>query len=627
MRILVCGMPRSMTTWAFNVLRELVVSPPAQAIWIEPGSADERAFASAPGVVLGKCHHFSPLLAEAADFVVYSYRDLRTAAVSAYRKFGSSGSREQLDVWLETERLWMGYADVVLRYEDVERDPTPGAAELATALRRRASGEVQVSTDPPERILQRVEESFQRHEASTGPTYDAATLILPGHRTFQPAFEALPETEKAIHSRVETEFQAWLQSHGYAGDTSARPDRAAHGELAQPADLGPYIAALMREAVSKEAAIAGLGTRSLHERVEEAEAERVRLMNDLEERKREMLDKQRVITEQEKALQAYRATFAVLGFVIVPLNHFVLGVRSVFRRTVGKLAPRLGVLHQHPPIELRRPADYTALPQPAPRISLVTPSFRQAPFIERTIRSVIEQGYPDLEYFVQDGGSRDGTVEILERRADRLTGWDSQADTGQSQAINRAFAKTSGEIMAWLNSDDILFPGALCYVADFFAKHPDVDVVYGHRVLIDEEDREIGRWILPPHNDEVLSWADYVPQETLFWRRRIWDKAGGQIDESFRFAMDWDLLLRFRAAGARFERLPRFLGGFRVHAQQKTSAGINEIGFAEMDRLRERALGRVPSRAEITRAVARYLMRHTASDLRWRIRDRLGMQA
>ena len=340
-----------------------------------------------------------------------------------------------------------------------------------------------------------------------------------------------------------------------------------------------------------------------------------------------LIEKEAVIAEQAKALAAYRATFRVLGIFIVPLNHFVLGVRSVWRRTVGRLGPKLGILRQHAPQPLRVAASTAQVPHPAPRISIVTPSFGQAPFIERTLKSVIDQGYPNLEYFVQDGGSKDGTVEILERHARHLNGWDSVPDNGQSQAINRAFARTTGEIMAWLNSDDVLFPGALACVADFFAKNPDVDVVYGHRVLIDEKDREIGRWILPAHEDYVLSWADFVPQETLFWRRSLWEKIGGSIDESFRFAMDWDLLLRFRDAGARFRRIPAFLGGFRVHAQQKTTAGISDIGFAEMDRLRERALGRVPTHFEINKAVARYMLRHTAADLRWRLRNRLGMQA
>src|SRR5262249_23541680 len=144
-------------------------------------------------------------------------------------------------------------------------------------------------------------------------------------------------------------------------------------------------------------------------------------------------------------------------------------------------------------------------------------------------------------------------------------------DEGQTQAINLGFQHTSGEIMAYLNSDDLLLPGSLAYVAGYMAAHPEVDVVYGHRILIDECDDEVARWVLPRHDDRVLTWANFVPQETLFWRRRIWERVGGTLDASFQFAMDWDLILRFREAGARFVRLPRFLGAFRVHARQKTS--------------------------------------------------------
>lgn len=291
------------------------------------------------------------------------------------------------------------------------------------------------------------------------------------------------------------------------------------------------------------------------------------------------------------------------------------------------LMPRLGVLNQYPPRKPGMPACHSSIPPgAAPKISIVTPSFNQSEFIERTLTSVLEQSYPNLEYFVQDGGSGDGTVEILDRYAGRLSGWDSSPDNGQAQAINRGFARTSGEIMAWLNSDDILLPGALACVADYFRHHPDVDVVYGYRILIDESDREIGRWILPSHDDSVLSWEDYIPQETIFWRRHIWEKAGGRIDESFRFAMDWDMLLRFRDAGARFARLPHFLGGFRVHPRQKTSAEISSTGFQEMDRIRRRILGHVPLRAEIKKAVRVYLLKHAVLDLAWRIRNRLGFK-
>jgi hypothetical protein len=127
-----------------------------------------------------------------------------------------------------------------------------------------------------------------------------------------------------------------------------------------------------------------------------------------------------------------------------------------------------------------------------------------------------------------------------------------------------------------------------------------VDVVFGHRVIIDEAGQEVGRWFTPRRAAARgdLAWFDFVPQETLFWRRRIWDKVGG-IDPQFQFALDWDLLLRFSAAGARFARLPWFLGLFRLHARQKSQAQIFKLGVPEMDGLRQRSLGRVPAEREI----------------------------
>ena len=107
--------------------------------------------------------------------------------------------------------------------------------------------------------------------------------------------------------------------------------------------------------------------------------------------------------------------------------------------------------------------------------------------------------------------------------------------------------------------------------------HPDVDVIYGHRIIIDENDGDVGRWIMPRHDPRVLEWIDYVPQETLFWRKRAWDLAGG-IDPSFQFALDWDLLARFQQAGCRMVRVPYCLGAFRVHSEQKTSQAIHTTG-------------------------------------------------
>jgi glycosyltransferase involved in cell wall biosynthesis len=208
---------------------------------------------------------------------------------------------------------------------------------------------------------------------------------------------------------------------------------------------------------------------------------------------------------------------------------------------------------------------------------------------------------------VQDGGSTDGSRDILRRYAGRLTHWESGPDGGQAAAVNRGFRRTDGDVLAYLNSDDLLLPGTLHYVAKYFADHPDVDVVYGHRILIDEADREIGRWVLPAAHGQVLLWADYIPQETLFWRRSIWERVGAALDESFAFALDWDLLLRFRAAGARFARLPRFLGAFRVHDRQKTATIFATVGTQEIDRLWRRHHGRPVSRMDMRCHVLPYL--------------------
>ncbi len=338
----------------------------------------------------------------------------------------------------------------------------------------------------------------------------------------------------------------------------------------------------------------------------------------LAESKVALWDKEEVIRMLSRAVRSYR----VAHFILSPRESFGRITRRVFKI----FAPRLGNLNQHPPIPLRPISPYVCVtlnPQ-LPVFSLITPSYNQGHFIERTMRSVLDQGYPNIEYVVQDGGSSDDTVSVLKKYDDRLAGWDSNRDSGQSQGLNLGFARTTGEIMAWLNSDDVLLPGTLARVADYFARHPDVDVVYGNRLLINEDDMQIGRWILPGHDSEVLSWADYVPQETLFWRRSLWEKAGAKVDESFRFAMDWDLLVRFRNAGARFSHIPCFLSAFRVHAQQKTFSIINEVGFQEMDRIRERIHGRVPSRKEIRKAVMPFLARHVAVDMAYRIKTRIG---
>lgn len=287
--------------------------------------------------------------------------------------------------------------------------------------------------------------------------------------------------------------------------------------------------------------------------------------------------------------------------------------RSLIRNIRSRFSYKLGTLIQYPPRRLKIPVRYrqeARLPEDEfPVISMVTPSFNQAVFLDRTIQSILSQEYPRLEYVLQDGDSKDGSADILERYRSQLTHVESVRDGGQAHAINLGFRHTTGQIMAYMNSDDMLLPGTLHYVAKYFARHPHVDVVYGHRVIVDENDQEVGVWVLPPHDGKMLEWGDYVPQETMFWRREIWEKSGGKMDESFKFALDWDLLIRFQQAGARIVRLPRFLAVFRVHGAQKSTAQIHDLGLREMNLLRQQIHGRKVQPDEINSSLRPYLIR------------------
>lgn len=263
----------------------------------------------------------------------------------------------------------------------------------------------------------------------------------------------------------------------------------------------------------------------------------------------------------------------------------------------------------------------TSQPHPRPKFSIVTPSYNQARFLPETMRSVLEQPGLTCEYVVQDGGSNDGSAEYIKSQSGQLHAWASDVDHGQADAIAKGFSKTSGgpdDIMAWINSDDFYLPGALNYVASFFSRHPEIDAIYSHRIVVDGNSREVARWFLPKHDAAVLRLNDFIPQETLFWRRRIWDRVGG-IDPSLKFAMDWDLLLRFQAAGAKIVRVPYFLACFRVHPAQKTSAQMHTVGQAEIDHLRTREQGRFipPVELEQDPRLVRYLRKSAFIEFLW----------
>jgi glycosyltransferase involved in cell wall biosynthesis len=215
-----------------------------------------------------------------------------------------------------------------------------------------------------------------------------------------------------------------------------------------------------------------------------------------------------------------------------------------------------------------------------PIITIVTPSLNQGRFVEATVRSVLLQRYPRLEYIFMDGGSTDDTLQRIEPYRGGFAHFESGADGGQSMAIAKGFSRSTGAIMAYLNSDDVLLPGTLNFVAGYFDRHPDVDFIYGHRCIIDENDRIVDHWILPSHSSFLMRRWDLIPQETCFWRRRVFERAGN-VDSTLRFAMDYDLFVRFMEGGTGV-RVNRFMASFRMHPSSKTSTQLSTVGQEEI---------------------------------------------
>jgi glycosyltransferase involved in cell wall biosynthesis len=204
-----------------------------------------------------------------------------------------------------------------------------------------------------------------------------------------------------------------------------------------------------------------------------------------------------------------------------------------------------------------------------PLVSIVTPSFNQARYLEHTIRSVLDQDYPKLEYIIVDGGSNDGSPEIIRRYSDRLAWWVSEKDRGQTDAINKGFAHARGEYLAWLNSDDTYEPGAISEAVAFLRKQPEVGLVYGDANFIDENGRKLGSFPAAQTDYRRLRQGYvHIPQQSAFWRADLWHRVG-PLDPSFFFAMDYDLWVRL-AALAPVRYVPRNWANFRLHTQGKT---------------------------------------------------------
>lgn len=207
-----------------------------------------------------------------------------------------------------------------------------------------------------------------------------------------------------------------------------------------------------------------------------------------------------------------------------------------------------------------------------PLVSIITPSFNQAAYIEQTILSVRNQDYPHIEHIVMDGGSTDGTQQILERYQDRLT-WVSEPDKGQTDAINKGFRRSRGDIMAWLNSDDVYMPGAVRSVVEHFRQQPADDFVYGDVLAVDEHEKPYGlrSHIRQGNHHELVNGVNFIVQPATFWTRRIWETVG-ELDQSLHYMMDYEYWMRISAAFP-LRYLPVTLAKERMYPAAKTFKG------------------------------------------------------
>lgn len=234
--------------------------------------------------------------------------------------------------------------------------------------------------------------------------------------------------------------------------------------------------------------------------------------------------------------------------------------------------------------------------------SIVTPSLNQAEFLPGALRSVLEQRYPHLDYWVMDGGSWDGSVEIL-RAYGKALQWVSEPDRGQADAVNRGWQRSQGEILGWVNADDGLMPGALERVAVAFAAHPRAAVVYGRCMLVDRGGEVRGEYPSREFSREALFEHDFIPQPATFVRRSA-AAAVGWLNPTLHYVMDYDFWLRLAAEGYEFVYLPEPLAFLRLHGDSKTGGSSSKFAeelvsvFAALDEA-----GKLPRHAQVHRRI------------------------
>ena len=254
-----------------------------------------------------------------------------------------------------------------------------------------------------------------------------------------------------------------------------------------------------------------------------------------------------------------------------------------------------------------------------PLVSIVTPSFNQARYLEAAIQSVLSQNYPRLEYIIMDGGSTDGSVEIIKRYESKLAWWVSEKDQGQTDAINKGFAHAKGNFLAWINSDDTYEPNAILSAVKFLQQHPEVGLVYGDANYINEDGRVIGRF--PAAQTDLIRLRRgyvHIPQQAAFFRADLW-RAVEPLDPSFYFAMDYDLWVRL-AARSQVKYIPQTWANFRLHTSGKTIRADDRC-WPEMLRVHYRDGGKF-----LSLIVAKYYIRRLIAPL-WSLRLRQKLQA
>jgi glycosyltransferase involved in cell wall biosynthesis len=236
-----------------------------------------------------------------------------------------------------------------------------------------------------------------------------------------------------------------------------------------------------------------------------------------------------------------------------------------------------------------------------PKISIVVPSFQQGRFIGATLESLFCQNIEGLEVLVKDGGSTDGTAEILKGYGDRIR-WSSGPDGGQAAAVNAGMREAQGEILGYLNSDDILYPGALQKVQEVFAAEPGLLWLYGQADYIDSDDRFVREYRTMEWNVQELYNQCFIAQPACFWRRGLWEKCG-EFDESFRYMLDYDYWLRAARLGSAPRYLPEKLAGYRLHTESKSVGEKSSMREEELKMLLEHCPEGVNAR--VIRSVAK----------------------